>query len=91
MVVYSAALTLEFVALVVLRKKEPGLERPFRIGGGMVATMVIGLIPTLLILAAVANRFQEKGKVAMVLSILALMTGPIVYGLGAFRRRSRKQ
>jgi len=88
-VVYSAALTLEFVALVVLRKKEPNLERPFKIRGGFAVSILVGLIPTVLIMAAVVNRFQEKGKVAMVVSILALMTGPIVYGLGAFSRRNR--
>ena len=35
LVLYGAALLLEFVALLVLRVREPGLLRPFRVPGGM--------------------------------------------------------
>ena len=33
--IYGASLTLEFLALVVLRIREPQLKRPFRVPGGL--------------------------------------------------------
>ena len=39
LVLYGAALVLEFVALVVLRLREPRLHRPFRVPGGIVAAI----------------------------------------------------
>ena len=40
LVLYGAALLLEFVALVVLRLREPGMPRPFRVPGGTGAVML---------------------------------------------------
>ena len=42
LVLYGAALMLEFVALVVLRVREPGLPRPFRVPGGLWGAVVVG-------------------------------------------------
>ena len=42
LVLYGAALMLEFVALVVLRVREPGLARPFRVPGGIWGTVTGG-------------------------------------------------
>ncbi len=46
--IYGASLTLEFVALIVLRIREPELKRPFRVPGGMLGAILIGIPPTLL-------------------------------------------
>ncbi|HZU23214.1 MAG TPA: APC family permease, partial [Terriglobales bacterium] len=55
--VYGAALMLEFVALAVLRVKEPGLHRPFRIPGGLPVAIALGLGPlAMLVLAFVRGR-----------------------------------
>ncbi|WP_433966819.1 APC family permease [Tunturiibacter gelidiferens] len=49
LVLYGAALILEFVALVVLRVKEPGLARPFKVPGGVWGAVGMGVGPVLLI------------------------------------------
>jgi amino acid transporter len=49
---YSAALLLEFLALIQLRRRQPELARPFRIRGGFTTVVIISILPALLILAA---------------------------------------
>ena len=49
---YSAALSLEFIALVRLRRTEPALARPFRIPGGVVGVTLVAVLPILLMLGA---------------------------------------
>ncbi len=49
---YSAALLLEFMALIQLRRRQPDLARPFRIRGGFPAVIVISVLPAILILGA---------------------------------------
>src|SRR5207247_1861529 len=52
---YGASLMLEFVTLVVLRIKEPGLKRGFRVPGGLTGAILTGVFPLLLLLLAVAE------------------------------------
>jgi amino acid transporter len=80
---YGASLVLEFVALVVLRVREPGLPRPFRVPGGLAGAAALGLGPVALLLAALWQGRDEKiGPVPTVAfgAILALL-GPAVYAL----------
>ena len=46
---YGASLSLEFVALVVLRIREPELPRPFRVPGGLFGAVAVGIAPMLLL------------------------------------------
>jgi amino acid transporter len=46
---YGCSLTLEFVALIALRIREPDLERPFRVPGGLLGAIAIGIPPVLLL------------------------------------------
>ena len=39
---YGASLVLEFLALIVLRIREPQLLRPFRVPGGMFGAIAVG-------------------------------------------------
>src|SRR5437660_10625163 len=41
--IYGLSLTLEFVALIVLRIREPHLARPFRVPGGMAGAIAVGI------------------------------------------------
>ena len=50
LVLYGASLILEFIALIILRRREPALARPFRVPGGMFGAIAIAIFPTLLIL-----------------------------------------
>src|SRR5438270_8780859 len=54
---YGASLVLEFLALIVLRIREPQLLRPFRVPGGMSGAIAVGVGPTaLLLIALIKNR-----------------------------------
>ena len=59
LVLYGAALLLEFVALLVLRRREPALARPFRIPGGLTGATLIGVGPAMLILYAMWSARAE--------------------------------
>src|ERR1019366_6386185 len=62
LVLYGASLLLEFVALVVLRLREPSLVRPFRIPGGITISILAGVGPALLIAFALyAARGERVG------------------------------
>ena len=47
--VYGLSLALEFVALAVLRVREPNLKRPFRVPGGLFGAIAIGIAPVMLL------------------------------------------
>ena len=42
--IYGASLTLEFVALIVLRIREPELKRPFRVPGGLLGPLRLAFL-----------------------------------------------
>jgi amino acid transporter len=81
LVLYGAALVLEFVALVVLRVKEPGLVRPFRVPGGLWGAMAMGVGPTLLIAFALwaARGERVAGLPALGFAGIVAAAGPAVY------------
>jgi amino acid transporter len=71
------SILLEFWALVALRVREPNLERPSRVPGGIASTVLIGLPPlALLVLAGVRERTEKIG------SMSELSVGGIVVLLG---------
>jgi amino acid transporter len=78
-VLYSAALMLEFIALIVFRIKLPAMKRPFRVPGGLAGVIVITLLPAAVLALAVVSQIQFEGVNALYLSIVALLTGPILY------------
>ncbi|PYV84008.1 MAG: amino acid transporter [Acidobacteria bacterium] len=47
--VYGLSLALEFLALIVLRVREPNLARPFRVPGGLFGAVAVGVAPVLLL------------------------------------------
>ncbi len=68
---------LVFVAGVVLRRREPSLERPFRVPMGTTGMTVLAAVPILVaILVLWAN-----GPEALVWGAVAAATGPIVYAV----------
>ncbi len=81
LVLYGAALLLEFVALVVLRLREPDLHRPFRVPGGTAGAIATGIGPALLILFALyAARAERVGPFpALGFAAAVAATGPILY------------
>jgi amino acid transporter len=81
LVLYGGALMLEFIALVVLRIKEPGLKRPFRIPGGTRSVVAMGVGPALLIGFALwaAHGEQVAGLPALGFAAIVAAVGPIAY------------
>jgi amino acid transporter len=76
-VIYGASLVLEFLALVVLRFREPELKRPFRVPGGLFGAIAVGIPPTLLLGFAVVNSEHES-----ILGMSSLWFGLILIGAG---------
>jgi amino acid transporter len=83
LILYGGALLLEFVALVVLRLREPALARPFRVPGGLVGTIACGTGPVLLIGFAIwaARAERVAGLPALIFAVLVAAVGPAVYAL----------
>ncbi len=73
---------LEFVALVVLRVREPKLKRPFKAGNLAVASL-LGVAPALLISYALyAARHEKVGSIsALLLAALVALPGRFFTGL----------
>jgi amino acid transporter len=72
------SILLQFAALAALRIREPLLPRPFRIPGGTVVAVCLGIPPlALLILTALRNRVEPIGP------INALELGGILIAAGA--------
>jgi amino acid transporter len=83
LVLYGTSLILEFVALVVLRIREPQLERPFKAGNFFFACL-LGVGPTVLIAYALYASRDEKivGNLSSLLFASAVaLVGPLLYWL----------
>jgi amino acid transporter len=57
---YGFSLMLEFVALAVLRFREPELARPFRVPGGLLGAIAIGIPPMLLLGFSIIRSEHEQ-------------------------------
>jgi amino acid transporter len=90
LVLYGASLLLEFVALVVLRLREPALLRPFRIPGGLPVAIAAGVGPAVLIAFALYAAHDERvGPLpALVFAALVAAAGPLAYLLARIAART---
>ena len=71
------SIILEFVALIVLRIKEPNMPRPYKIPGGILGTILIGMPPlALIVLTIIRNREEQFGPIS------SLEFGAALIGLG---------
>jgi amino acid transporter len=85
LVLYGSSLILEFVALVALRLREPGLERPFRAGNFPLACL-LGVGPAVLIAYALYVSRDEKiigNTSSLLFSSGVALIGPLLYWLTA--------
>jgi amino acid transporter len=89
LILYGSSLLLEFVALAVLRVREPQLERPFKAGNLAVACL-LGVGPALLIAYALYVSRDEKiiGTTSALFFATAVgLLGPVLYLLTVFAGR----
>ena len=78
---YGASLMLEFVTLVALRIREPGLKREFRVPGGMAGAISCGVFPLLLLSLAIVESGNETvlGMNGMLFGLLIILSGFLIY------------
>jgi amino acid transporter len=78
---YGAALMLEFVTLVALRIREPELRRGFRVPGGMAGAISCGIFPFGLLLLSMVESEHETilGINALVFGVVIILAGFAVY------------
>lgn len=89
--VYGASLVLEFAALVVLRITEPNLPRPFKVPGGLVGTIFLGIFPTLLLIFSVVSSDHERifGMNSLWFGITLILAGFVAYAIDQLLQRGR--
>jgi amino acid transporter len=77
----GASVALEFAALYALRVKEPDLERPFRVPGGMPGAVLIGACPVLLLGISVFHSESERilGVNGLLFGVLLILAGFVAY------------
>ena len=80
-VLYTAALTLEFISLVVLRIREPLAVRPFRAPGGWIGLVLVCVGPVLMatgVLAGIALSASDFWIPLLIIAAIAF-TGAMVF------------
>lgn len=90
---YGTSLSLEFIALIVLRVKEPTLRRPFKVPGGLWGVILCGVFPVLLLGFSVVHGEGEKilGMTELAFGMLLIAAGFVVYwATSSLRRESWK-
>ncbi len=88
---YGSSLFLEFVALIVLRVKEPNLPRPFKVPGGLFGAAFLGVVPTLLLGFSVVRSDHEEilGISSLLFGVLLILAGFLAYTLDVALRPVR--
>ena len=84
------SILLEFWALVALRIRQPNLVRPYRVPGGTAGTILIGLPPLALMIAAlVRNSSELVGRMnELAIGIAVIAAGFLFYLVSRWLRKS---
>ena len=90
LVLYGGALLLEFIALLLLRQREPMMERPFRVPGGWAGAWLVTAGPVALIGFALwaARGERVAGLPALAFAGLVAAAGPALFWLSHRGRRA---
>ena len=81
LVLYGGALLLEFLALLLLRRREPGMARPFRVPGGWPGAWLVTAGPVALVGFALwaARGERVAGLPALEFAALVALAGPVLF------------
>jgi amino acid transporter len=81
---YAMALSLEFGALIALRRHEPQLRGTFRIPVGLAGVVTLAALPVAILCVVVAMEIHDAqgGLPAVLGSVAAMAVGVIVYAVG---------
>jgi len=87
----GASIVLEFVALVALRIRQPGMPRPFRVPGGLAGAILVGVCPTALLALSLVHSHRETvfGMNGLTFGVLTILAGFAAYYATAPLRRQR--
>jgi len=93
---YGSSLILEFIALIVLRIRQPLLHRPFRVPGGLAGAILAGVGPTVMLVAAFVKNREERlerlGNIsALTLGAIFIVLGVVLYFLVAWLVKPKSQ
>jgi amino acid transporter len=80
---YGGSLSLEFLALIWLRVREPELPRPFRVPGGMFGAIAVGIPPVLLLGFAIIRSQSESvlGMSSFAFGLILIGAGVVAYAI----------
>jgi amino acid transporter len=78
---YGVSLSLEFIALIVLRIREPELPRPFKVPGGLLGAIAIGIPPMLLLGFSIVRSEHESvlGMSSFAFGMILILAGVVAY------------
>ena len=90
---YTAALTLEFAALIALRRREPGLVGSFRVPLRRPALVALAALPMLVLGVAVALEVRSRaiGLVGVLVAVAVGLVGPAWHAVLRPRARAPLQ
>lgn len=91
---YSAALLLEFVALIALRARRPELKRPFKVPGGRLRLAAVTLCPMALAAVVLVSCFEGGRTDSRQVGLAAFLLLPVQWFIlcaGAFARARRSK
>jgi amino acid transporter len=79
------SILLEFWALVALRIREPALARPYRVPGGTLGTVLIGIPPLGLMIATIVRNRQERlgATNELTVGLIVIAAGVMAYFVSA--------
>ena len=80
-ILYGAGLALEFLALLILRAREPHIRRPFRIPLGKTGLVLLFLLPLVIYTVALTGAIQSSEKIGLplYLSISMLFSPTLIW------------
>ncbi|MCC8424524.1 APC family permease [Mucilaginibacter sp. UR6-11] len=86
--VYGAGLSLEYIALIKLRIKEPGTARPFKIPLGITGLCLMLVLPALVYFIALGGAFSSSAETIKpaLFAICALLSAEIFWRLLVWRK-----
>ncbi len=84
---YTAALALEFAALIRLRRREPALRGSFRVPMGVPVLAVLAALPVLLLVVGVVLEVRSREIGLPGVLVAAALTAVGIAGYGLLRRR----
>jgi amino acid transporter len=80
-ILYGMSVLLELAALIVLRKREPELPRPFKIPGGLPVLAILTVCPIALVGLLAVSNIHDEGWGKQIPTAIAILSGTVVFGL----------